>query len=70
MNKKELRYQIARSGLTRKTIAKMMGIGLVTLHRKLNGTTQFTRGELMLIKEILELDDKTFIDIFFVDDVA
>ena len=45
----------------------MLHISEVTLYRKINGTSDFTRKEIQKLKEILKLDTKTTEEIFLLN---
>lgn len=70
MDVKELRYQIARSGLTREELGKLLGVTKTTIHRRLTGKTEWTLTELQKLKEVLELSDETLRQIFFSEKVS
>ena len=70
MDVKELRYQIARSGLTREKLGKLLGVTKTTIHRRLTGKTEWTLTELQKLKEILELSDEMLRQIFFSEKVS
>jgi DNA-binding XRE family transcriptional regulator len=70
MDVKELRYQIARSGLTREDLGKLLGVTKTTIHRRLTGKTEWTLTELQKLKEVLELSDETLRQIFFSEKVS
>lgn len=63
--KNELKAEMARAGMTYKTLAKAIGINPSSLYRKVNGRTDFYRYEIFKITEILHLDDDTMRRIFF-----
>ena len=66
-NKNKFRAKVIENGLTMKQIAEMLHISEVTLYRKINGTSDFTRKEIQKLKEILKLDTKTVEEIFFTE---
>ena len=64
-NINELKAECVRHGLTLENLAVKIGVNPATLHRKLNGETEFRRNELQIIKTTLNLNDKQFLSIFF-----
>lgn len=66
-NKNKLRAKVIEKGFTMKQIAEVLRINEVTLYRKINGTSDFTRKEIQKLKEILKLDAKTTEEIFFTE---
>lgn len=63
-NINELKAECVRHGLTLENLAVKIGVNPATLHRKLNGETEFRRNELQIIKTTLNLNDKQFLSIF------
>ena len=70
MNIKEYRYQVARSGLSNRQIAKLLGIGIETYYKKLNGKSAWRLVDIQRIREILELSDDKLRQIFFEKEVS
>lgn len=66
-NKNKFRAKVIENGLTMKQIAETLHISEVTLYRKINGTSDFTRKEIQKLKEILKLDANTTEEIFFTE---
>ena len=66
-NKNKFRAKVIEKGFTMKQIAEVLYISEVTLYRKINGTSDFTRKEIQKLKEILKLDAKTTDEIFFTE---
>ena len=66
-NKNKFRAKVIEKGFTMKQIAEVLYISEVTLYRKINGTSDFTRKEIQKLKEILKLDAKTTEEIFFTE---
>lgn len=48
-------------------IAQIIGVNKVTLYRKMNGVSDFTRNEIQLIRHELALSADEVTDIFFAD---
>lgn len=57
MNLTALNRKIEASGLTKTHIAKQMGLSLQGLLNKLNGKTDFTRKEVNVLCQILDITD-------------
>lgn len=57
-------------GLTIKGVAIIIGRNEATLHRKMNGSSDFTRNEIQLIKSLLNLSSGEISDIFFAKQLA
>lgn len=66
-NKNKFRAKIVENGFTVKQIAETLHISEVTLYRKINGKSDFTRKEIQKLKEILKLDVETVEEIFFAE---
>ena len=60
-----LREKIEEIGFTTKSLAYAMGINYVTLYRKVNGHSEFTRNEIFDIINYLKLSDDDVRNIFF-----
>ena len=56
---------IKSHGFTLEEFAGKIGINYTTLYRKLNGTSDFTRNEIMLIGKELSLSKTKIYEIFF-----
>jgi len=54
-------------GYTNESLASYLGINPSTLHRKLTGTSDFTRYELQLIRHAFALTNNETEDIFFAE---
>lgn len=63
----EQKFKIAllRRKVSYEDIAKMLGISIVTLYRKINGNSDFYRREIDLISNYLSLDLQEKEEIFF-----
>lgn len=48
-------------------VASAIGINEATLYRKVNGTSDFTRNEIQIIKQFLDLTSDEVESIFFAD---
>ena len=60
----KLQTVIMNNGFTLKDISDFLGLTRVTTHRKLNDIKSLTIGEVILLKEFLELTKQEAIDIF------
>ena len=55
---------------TMRDVASAIGINEATLYRKVNGTSDFTRNEIQIIKQFLDLTSDEVESIFFADWLA
>lgn len=69
MNYNLLKGAIAAKGFTQADLAAKIGISPTSLSYKMNGLKEWKSMELKAIKNVLELDDATFVSIFFADNV-
>lgn len=60
----KLQIVIMNNGFTLKDISDFLGLTRVATHRKLNDIKSLTIGEVILLKEFLELTKQEAIDIF------
>lgn len=63
--KNEFRAEVVRNGMSLEDVAKAIGINYVSLHRKMNGTSDFYRGEIEKIVRLLNLSGEDVLRIFF-----
>lgn len=70
MDVRKLKAAMALEGMTAVSVCKEIGIGHSAWFRKLNGTSQFTQGEICKIRRLLNLDDHQTVEIFFNDAVS
>lgn len=63
--KNEFKAEVMRRGLSLEDVANALKINPVSLHRKMNGTSDFYRGEIELIINLLGLSGDDVIRIFF-----
>ena len=61
----ELRVECVRKNVTLANLATKIGVNEATLHRKIKGDSDFSRNELQIIRSVLGLNNKKFLDIFF-----
>lgn len=67
-NKNEFKAQLARVGMSAKTLAEKLGIDESTLYRKINNQGNFTRQEINDMISILGITNPKII--FFADELA
>lgn len=68
MFKKELlQAQMVANGMKTEELADKLGINPLTLYRKLNGKTEFTRSEMQIIKSVFRLNKGEMDAIFFAE---
>lgn len=65
MNANLLKSKMVLKEMTTEAISKEMDITKSTFYKKLRGTTEFTRAEILTIAKVLELRDKDIMNIFF-----
>lgn len=61
---------ICSAGFTVRGICKRLGIAAKTYYSKLDGTTDWKLGEVIKLRELLELSDSELLAIFFANEVA
>ena len=66
MNKKLLKSKMALNGDNNRTIAEKIGITPASFSNKLNSKREFTRDEMIKIRNIYGLSNMEFLLIFFV----
>lgn len=64
------KYYVARAGYTLTEVAEYLNINPSTLHRKICGETDFTRGEIVALKELLHLSLEEVNSVFFTENLA
>ncbi|SCG82676.1 hypothetical protein DW1_1103 [Proteiniborus sp. DW1] len=69
-DRNKFRAKIIENGLTTEQVAEKLNINVVTLYRKMNGVSDFTRNEVQQLKEILNLDVHTAYAIFFAEQLT
>jgi len=65
LNANLLKSKMVLKEMTTEAISKEMDITKSTFYKKLRGTTEFTRAEILTIAKVLELRDKDIMNIFF-----
>lgn len=56
MDRLRLEYERKKKGVTVDALCKHIGISRVTYYRKLNGTSEFTQGEIQMIIDLFDLE--------------
>lgn len=64
-NKIKFRQGLIGAGYTLESLSREMGINPATLHRKMNGESDFTRKEIQEISKLFHLDADGMNEIFF-----
>lgn len=64
-NKNKLKAKFTENGLTIEQVAQILGINPATLHRKLAGESEFTRNEIAMLKNSLQISLDEINAIFF-----
>lgn len=67
-NKVEFEVAMLRKGVKRQELAKVLGIDVSTLYRKLENNGDFDRSQISIIMDYLDIDDPN--PIFFAKDLA
>ena len=65
LDKAKFKYFVATKNLTLSDLAVKMGMNPATLSKKLNGTTDFSRHEFQLFKDIVGLTESEMLSVFF-----
>ena len=65
--KNECKAEVVRRNLTLENVASAIGIDVATLHRKMNGASDFYRSEIEKIIKYLNLSNEDVLRIFFAD---
>ncbi len=67
-DKRRFRAAVALKGMTLAEVAKELEIDTATLYRKMNGYSDFYRGEIQALCKILDLKDAE--SIFFAENIT
>lgn len=70
MDVKELKAQMVRKDKSVDQMCAALGISRSAWFRKIGGESQFTQGEMMDLRNELDLDDQQTVAIFFDQDVS
>lgn len=70
MDPELLKYHAAKAGYTMAKLAAALGVNASTLSRKMNGETEFTRSEIVIIMKCLHLTLEEVDLIFFAPELA
>ena len=60
-----LKAKMVAKGVSAEELADKIGINTITLYRKINGKTEFTRSEMQIIKSVFNLNKGEMDAIFF-----
>lgn len=69
-DKNKFRGSVISAGKTMAEVARYLGINPATLTRKMDGTSDFTRSEIQLLRTYLSLSDESLNAIFFANELA
>ena len=64
-NKSKFKAKIVENNLSLAKVAELLGINEATLHRKMNGVSDFSRSEIQLLRQILNMSSNESEEIFF-----
>ena len=70
MDQALFKYYVARKGYKLNEIAEILGVNSSTLYRKITGENDFTRSEIITLKNILELTIEELDKLFFNEKLA
>ncbi len=65
MNSNLLKAEMVKNGLNGQQLSAMIGISESAFYRKMNGSSEFTQGEMAQIARVLNLDTDGIIAVFF-----
>ncbi len=68
--KSELKAKLAQNEMNVSTLASKIGVDTGTLYRKMAGETSFSVGDIESIRDVLELEDRDIISIFFAPETS
>ena len=68
--KNEFKAEVIRREMTLESVARAINIDVASLHRKMNGTSDFYRKEIEGLIELLSLSSEDVMRIFFAREVA
>lgn len=69
-DKNKFKYIVSIRGYTLEKVADEIGVNPATLYRKVSGRSDFTRAEIQLIRNFLNLTSEEADSIFFAGKVA
>lgn len=64
-NKQLFKGRVVAAGYTLGETARALGINPATLHRKMSGESDFTRDEIIRLRDFLDLKPDDVVEIFF-----
>ena len=65
MKSNELKSELTRMEMTYQDVADALGISVVAVQRKVNGTSEFKSSEIKALREVLNLTPERVDEIFF-----
>ena len=68
MNKALLIYEMSKRGIKQGDLCEKIGMSRSAFHRKCNGVSEFTQGEIQAIVDVLGLESP--LEIFFAKEVS
>ena len=69
-DRNKFRGTVISAGKTMGDVARYLGINPATLTRKMDGTSDFTRSEIQLLRSYLSLSDESLNAIFFAKELT
>ena len=69
-SRNKFKAKIIASGFTVEKLANILGINTATLYRKINGSSDFSRSEMQIIRQTLNIGPKDMDEIFFAPELA
>ena len=70
MNLNMLKYEIAEAGFKLGDVGKKLHLSPAAFSNKINGKNEFTLSEARILAQLLSMNGKDIVDIFFGKDVA
>jgi len=70
MNNAALKAKLVFNGITAEALCERIGVSPSAFYRKMNGTSEFTQGEISAIANELKLTRDDVFMIFFADEVS
>lgn len=70
MNSNLLKAEMVKKGINGQTLSEEIGISESAFYRKMNGSSQFTQGEIRSIADALQMTRETIFAIFFDPEVS
>lgn len=70
MNSNLLKAEMVKHGINGQQLSAQIGISESAFYRKMNGSSEFTQGEIRSIADTLHLDNESIITVFFGTEVS